>query len=163
MLRTNYIKKLNNNMAQKRSTHIPENSTPLQEKFINYLMNDGKKNTARRIFKDALTIIAKKDKFPEKAFEKAIENIKPNLEVRAKRIGGAVYQIPVEVKHERQIALAFRWIIQASRGKKGAPMSKKLAEELMAAANNEGAAIKKREDTVKMALANKAFAHYAKY
>lgn len=150
-------------MAQKRSTHIPENSTPLQEKFINYLMNDGKKNTARKIFKESMTIIAKKDKFPEKAFEKAIENIKPNLEVRAKRIGGAVYQIPVEVKQERQIALAFRWIIQASRAKKGAPMSKKLADELVAAANNEGSAIKKREDTIKMALANKAFAHYAKY
>lgn len=150
-------------MPQKRIKHIPENSTPLQEKFINYLMNDGKKNTARTIFKDAMKRMSKKDSLPEKAFEKAIENIKPNLEVRAKRIGGAVYQIPVEVKHERQVALAFRWIIGAARAKKGAPMAQKLAEELLAAANNEGAAIKKREDTVKMAMANKAFAHYAKY
>jgi small subunit ribosomal protein S7 len=150
-------------VAQKRCTYIPENSTPLQEKFINYLMNDGKKNVARNIFKETLAIILKKDTHPDKVFEKAIENIKPNLEVRAKRIGGAVYQIPVEVKYERQVALAFRWLIQASRAKKGAPMSKKLAEELLAAANNEGSAIKKREDTVKMALANKAFAHYAKY
>jgi small subunit ribosomal protein S7 len=150
-------------VAQKRCIYIPENSTPLQEKFINYLMVDGKKNVARKIFKDTLSIMSKKDKQPDKVFEKAIENIKPNLEVKAKRIGGAVYQIPVEVKHGRQMALAFRWIIQASRGKKGAPMAKKLAEELLAAANNEGTAIKKKEDTLKMALANKAFAHYAKY
>lgn len=110
-----------------------------------------------------LGIIAEKDQHPEKVFEKAVENVKPAMEVRAKRIGGAVYQIPVEVKPNRQLALAFRWIIGAARGGKGAPMSKKLASEIMAAANTEGAAIKKKEDTLKMAAANKAFAHYARY
>jgi len=150
-------------MAQKKCIYIPDNSTPLQEKFINYLMLDGKKNLARKIFKDTLTLIAKKDKFPDKIFEKAINNIKPNLEVKAKRVGGAVYQIPIEVKPNRQITLAFRWIITASRGRKGASISKKLADELFAASNNEGSAIKKKEDTIKMALANKAFAHFARY
>lgn len=150
-------------MGQKKVTYIPDNSTPLQEKFINYLMNDGKKNTARKIFRDTLSIMSEKDQHPEKVFEKAVANVKPTMEVRAKRIGGAVYQIPVEVKPNRQLALAFRWIIGAARGGKGAPMSKKLASELMAAANLEGAAIKKKEDTLKMAAANKAFAHYARY
>jgi small subunit ribosomal protein S7 len=150
-------------MAQKSCVYIPEDSNPLQEKFIKYLMNDGKKNMARKIFKETLRIISEKDEHPEKVFEKAIENIKPNLEVRAKRIGGAVYQIPVEVKPGRQVALAFRWIIQGSRGQKGSPMSKKLANEIMAAASGEGSAVKKKEDTIKMALANKAFAHYARY
>lgn len=150
-------------MAQKKCTYIPDSSTPLQEKFINYLMNDGKKNIARNIFKSTLQIISKKDQHPEKVFEKAIGNVRPNMEVRAKRIGGAVYQIPVEVKPNRQVALAFRWIIGASRAGKGSPMSKRLANELMNAANNEGTAMKKKEDTLKMAAANKAFAHYARY
>ena len=150
-------------MPQKRCQFVPENSNPLQEKFINYIMKDGKKNTARRIFRETLTIISQKDKQPEKIFEKAIETVKPTIEVRAKRIGGAVYQIPVEVKAGRQLALAFRWILGAANGKKGAPMAKKLADELFAASNNEGAAIKKKEDTIRMAQANKAFAHYAKY
>ncbi len=150
-------------MGQKRCQYIPENSNPLQEKFINYIMKDGKKNLARKIFREALVIMSEKEKQPEKVFEKAIENIKPNLEVRAKRIGGAVYQIPVEVKSHRQLALAFRWLLGASRAKKGQPIAKKLADELLLAANNEGGAIKKREDTIKMAQANKAFAHFAKY
>lgn len=150
-------------MPQKKCQHIPENSSPLQEKFINYLMVDGKKNISRKIFKDTLKIISEKDSNPEKVFEKAIETVKPNIEVRAKRIGGAVYQIPVEVKPNRQLALAFRWIITASGAKKGANMSKKLADELIAAANGEGSAMKKKEDTLKMAVANKAFAHFARY
>lgn len=150
-------------MAQKRSLHIPENSSPLQEKFVNYLMNDGKKNTARRIFKETFTIISEKDQHPEKVFQRAVDNVKPAMEVKAKRIGGSVYQIPVEVKPNRQIALAFRWIIGAARSGKGMPMSKKLASELLNAANGEGSAIKKKEDTLKMAAANKAFAHYARY
>ncbi len=150
-------------MGQKRCTFVPENSNVLQERFVNYVMNDGKKNTARKIISDMLKLIAVKDATPEKVFDKAIDNVRPTLEVRAKRIGGAVYQIPVEVKPDRQIALAFRWIITAARSKKGASMSKKLADELLAAANNEGAAIKKKEDMVKMAMANKAFAHFAKY
>jgi small subunit ribosomal protein S7 len=150
-------------MPQKRCVYIPEGSNPLQEKFINYIMKQGKKNVARKIFKDTLAIIGKTDKAPEKLFEAAIDNIKPAVEVRAKRIGGAVYQIPVEVKPERQLMLAFRWILGAARSKRNAPMAKKLASELMLAMNNEGAAIKKKEDTIKMAQANKAFAHYAKY
>jgi small subunit ribosomal protein S7 len=150
-------------VPQKRCIYIPEGSNPLQEKFINYVMKQGKKNVARVIFRDMLKIISEKDKSPEKIFEKAIETVKPAMEVRAKRIGGAVYQIPVEVRPERQLMLAFRWILGAARDKKGAPMAKKLADELMAAANGEGSAIKKRDDTVKMAQANKAFAHYAKY
>ncbi|HMR01179.1 MAG TPA: 30S ribosomal protein S7, partial [Candidatus Gracilibacteria bacterium] len=91
------------------------------------------------------------------------DNVKPNMEVKAKRIGGSVYQIPVEVKPNRQIALAFRWIIGSARSGKGSPMAKKLATELLNAANGEGAAVKKKEDTLKMAAANKAFAHYARY
>lgn len=150
-------------MPQKKCIYIPENSSPLQEKFINYLMEGGKKNTARKIFKDTLKLMSEKDMYPEKMFEKAIDNVKPNLEVRAKRIGGAVYQIPVEVKPARQVALAFRWIIGASRLKKGSPMAKRLSDELVAAAHGEGTAMKKKEDTLKMAMANKAFAHYAKY
>jgi small subunit ribosomal protein S7 len=126
-------------------------------------MKGGKKNVARKIFKDTLLKISEKDKTPEKVFEKAIEMVKPTLEVRAKRIGGAVYQIPVEVKPERQVMLAFRWILLGARAKKGAPMAKKLADELMGAAAGEGSAIKKKDDTVRMAQANKAFAHYAKY
>lgn len=150
-------------MGQKRCNYIPENSNPLQEKFVNYIMKDGKKNIARKILKDTLKHISTKDSSPEKVFDKAIENVKPTLEVRAKRIGGAVYQIPVEVKPDRQIVLAFRWIISSARSKKGDTMSKRLAEELLSASNNEGASIKKKEDTTKMALANKAFAHFARY
>lgn len=151
-------------MAQKRSTFIPEGSNPLQEKFINYIMKEGKKNIARKIFKDMLNVLTEKgQKEPAKVFERAVENVKPTLEIRPKRIGGAVYQIPIEVKPGRQLMLSFRWILESARGKKGQPMAKKLAEELLMASNNEGNAIKKKEDTIKMAQANKAFAHYAKY
>lgn len=151
-------------MAQKRVQYIPEGSNLLTEKFICYIMKDGKKTVARQIFKETLEIISQKgDKHPEKVFEQAISNVKPENEVKAKRIGGAVYQIPVEVKPGRQIMLAFRWILDASRKRKGAPMAKKLAQELIEAASEQGAAIKKREDTHKMAHANKAFAHYARY
>lgn len=151
-------------MAQKSVQHIPEGSNLLTEKFICYIMKDGKKTIARTIFVDTLAIISQKgDKHPEKVFEQAIQNVKPETEVRAKRIGGAVYQIPVEVKPGRQIMLAFRWILDAARKRKGAPMAKKLAQELIEAASEQGAAIKKREDTHRMAHANKAFAHYARY
>jgi small subunit ribosomal protein S7 len=151
-------------MAQKRHTFIPENSTELQEKFINYLMLDGKKTTARKIFHDTLKKITEKgNKNPEEIFEKAIEKVKPAMEVRPKRIGGSVYQIPIEVKYGRQIMLAFRWIIGAARSKKGTEMANRLAQELMDAANEQGSAIKKKEDTHKMAAANKAFAHYARF
>lgn len=151
-------------MAQKRLKITPEGSSPLQEKFINCVMKQGKKSVAQRIFQDAMDIIAEKGhKEPVKIFEKALETIKPTLEVKAKRIGGAVYQIPMEVKANRQITLAIRWLLGTCRTKRNAPMAKKLADELMLAANGEGAAIKKRDDVVKMAQANKAFAHYAKY
>lgn len=143
---------------------IPEASTPLQEKFINYVMLDGKKSTARKIFNDTLKIISKKtSNDPEKIFKAAIDKVKPLVEVKAKRIGGAVYQVPREVKPDRQLALAFRWIIGAARGKKGAPMAQKLANELIEANNEQGSAFKKKEDTHRMAEANKAFAHLARY
>lgn len=143
---------------------IPEESSPLQEKFINYIMLDGKKSTARKIFNDTLKIISKKiSGDPEKIFKSAIENVKPRLEVKAKRIGGAVYQIPIEVKPRRQTTLAFRWIIKAARDKKGATMAQKLSNELTEASKEQGTAIKKKEDTHRMAEANKAFAHLARY
>ena len=151
-------------MAQKRPQFIPEGSNPLQEKVINYLMKEGKKNIARKIFKDTLHILTEKgQKEPFKTFEKAIENVKPALEIKPKRIGGAVYQIQIEVKPGRQLMLSFRWLLESARGRKGAPMAKKLADEFMMASNNEGNAIKKKDDTIRMAQANKAFAHYAKY
>lgn len=151
-------------MAQKRTTHIPEGSSSTQEKFINYLMEQGKKSIARGIFQDTLDIIESKgNKKPLEIFEKALANVKPNMEVRPRRIGGAVYQIPVEVKPHRQIALSFRWIIGAARSGKGQPMAQKLARELLDAANETGNSIKKRDETHRMAQANKAFAHLAKY
>lgn len=149
---------------KKRATQIPEGSSPMQEKFINYIMMQGKKSIARGIFNETLKIISKKtNSDPEKVFKTALDNVKPPLEVKPKRIGGAVYQVPREVKPERQLALACRWLIGGARGKKGAPMAQKMANELMDAANNTGAAIKKKDDTVRMAEANKAFAHLAKY
>lgn len=151
-------------MAKFKTQFIPDNSDPLQEKFINYIMQGGKKTIARKIFNKTLAIIeAKMKKDPVATFEKAIENVKPTTEVRPKRIGGAVYQIPIEVKSERQLMLAFRWIIGAARSKKGGEMSNKLASELIDAANETGNAMKKKEDTHKMAQANKAFAHYARF
>ncbi len=151
-------------MPQKKVTFIPENSSPLQEKFINCIMKGGKKSLARRIFNDSLQILSDKtQKDPIRLFEKAIENVKPILEVKPKRIGGGVYQIPVEVKAKRQQTLSIRWILISTRNRKGTTIANKLAEELMLAANGEGNAMKKREDVNKMAIANKAFAHYAKY
>jgi len=143
---------------------IPEESSPMQEKFINYIMLAGKKSTARKIFNETLKLISKKTSGdPEKVFKIAIENIKPQLEIKAKRIGGAVYQIPMEVKPDRQLAVACRWIIQASRNKKAGTMAQRLANELVEASNEQGTAFKKKEDTHRMAQANKAFAHLAKY
>jgi len=152
-------------MAQKKKlSFIPEGSSELQEKFINYIMLDGKKSTARKIWHDTLKAIAAKgNKNPEDIFEKAIENVKPTMEVRPKRIGGSVYQIPIEVKYGRQLMLSFRWIIGSARDKKGSPMAARLAQELMDAANEQGTAVKKKEETHRMAAANKAFAHYAKF
>jgi small subunit ribosomal protein S7 len=133
------------------------------EKFINSVMWDGKKSTARKVVYDAFEQIKEKAKTetPLDVFETAIRNVGPSMEIRSRRVGGANYQVPREVRPERKQALAFRWILLAARGAKGKPMAEKLATELIAAANNEGSAIKKREDTHKMAEANKAFAHFA--
>ena len=133
------------------------------EKFINSLMWDGKKSTARKVVYDAFDIIKEKAKTetPLDVFETAIRNVGPAMEIRSRRVGGANYQVPREVRAERKQALAFRWILNAARGGKGKPMAQKLATELMSAANNEGSAIKKKEDTLRMAEANKAFAHFA--
>jgi len=150
--------------SKKIKQFIPENSSPLTEKFINYIMVAGKKSLARQIFEETLKIISKKmNSDPEKIFKQAIDNAKPTMEVKAKRIGGAVYQVPREIKPERQLTLACRWIIGGARGKKGAKMALKLANELIDASNEQGLAIKKKEDTIRMAQANKAFAHLAKY
>ncbi len=126
-------------------------------------MLNGKKETARKSVYKAFDIIKEETGNPNplEVFDTAIKNASPLVEVRSRRIGGANYQVPREVRPERRTALAMRWIINAARGKKGAPIHKKLAEELIAASKNEGAAVKKREDTHKMAEANKAFAHFA--
>ncbi len=132
-------------------------------KFTNCIMERGKKNAAREIVYGALDLVKEKTKSenPLEVFETALKNAGPTLEVRSRRIGGANYQVPREVRPERRQALAMRWIIDAARSKKGKPMHMKLAEELIAASNNEGEAIKKKENTHKMAEANKAFAHFA--
>ncbi|MCD6109157.1 30S ribosomal protein S7 [bacterium] len=149
---------------QKRARFIPKDSNPLYEKFINYLMLGGKKTVARKIFNDAMKSVGEKTKEdPMKIFNKALDNIKPQMEVKPKRIGGGVYQIPREVKANRQITLAFRWLLIATRAGKGSPMYQRLANELIQAAEGQGAAIKKKEDTHRMAAANKAFAHYGRY
>jgi small subunit ribosomal protein S7 len=151
-------------MSQKKAQQIPENSSELQEKFINCMMKQGKKSIARKIFSDAMQILKDKGKNnPISVFEKALENVRPNMEVRARRVGGSVYQIPVEVNPKRQLALSIRWIVGACRSRKGGSMAQKLAQELTDASNETGTAFKKREDVHRMAAANKAFAHFARY
>ncbi len=139
----------------------PKFGSRLISQFVNGLMQDGKKSVSERIMYDALDRIAERTKEdPLKVFEKAMDNVKPLLEVKSRRVGGSTYQVPVEIRGARRTALAIRWIISFSvkRGEKG--MWNKLAAELMDAAGNRGASVKKREDTHKMAEANKAFAHY---
>ena len=132
-------------------------------RFINYIMKDGKKSTAEKVVYGALARVKETTKEdPIAVFEKAMENVSPLLEVASKRVGGANYQVPREVRPERQFVLAVRWIISAARAKKGKPMAQKLAEEFIAASKNEGAAIKKKQDTHRMAEANRAFAHFAR-
>lgn len=132
-------------------------------KFINYIMEDGKKPIARKIVYDALAIAEEKAKKPGKdIFELAVKNVMPSLEVKSKRVGGANYQVPMPVRGERRYVLSYRWIITAARAKKGRSMAYKLADELVAASNNEGDAIKKKTDVQKMAEANRAFAHFAR-
>ncbi|MEQ8350408.1 MAG: 30S ribosomal protein S7 [Leptospiraceae bacterium] len=134
---------------------------PVVSKFINYLMSDGKKSTAERVFYDAMDRI--KDKAGQEGvevFREALENVKPTLEVRSRRVGGVTYQVPVEVRPDRMQALAIRWIVGYARSRKGHSMAERLADELLDAKNNAGGAVKKRDDTRKMAEANRAFSHY---
>ena len=141
----------------------PKCNSILASKFVNCLMWDGKKTTAQKVFYDALDEIKAKipDQQPIDVFEKAVDNVKPQIEVRSKRVGGASYQVPMQVSRARQQSLAIRWILTAVREKKGRPTYLKLAEELMAAYKREGAAMTKRDNTHRMADANKAFAHFA--
>jgi len=136
------------------------NST-LISKFINAIMKKGKRSTAERIVYDSMELVKQKSKEdPLKIFEKAIENVRPLIETKSRRVGGATYQVPIEVPLHRSNSLAIRWILRYSREKSGKSMVEKLSAEIMDAANNRGGSIKKREDTHKMAEANRAFAHY---
>jgi small subunit ribosomal protein S7 len=136
-------------------------SSLLAARFVNKLMQDGKKSTAQSIFYDALDLIGERAKRPGlDVFEQAIRNATPIVEVKPRRVGGATYQVPVEVPPERQTSLAIRWLIATARSRPGKSMAEKLANELMDAANNTGQTIKRREDTHRMAEANRAFAHY---
>ena len=137
-------------------------SDVLIAKFINKIMQAGKRSVARRILYSALEIAEKQTKKPAlEVFEKAMTNVSPVVELRSKRVGGANYQVPVEVRPDRRTALAIRWIVGSARGQKGKPMAEKLAEEFINAFNNTGGAVKKRQDVQRMAEANKAFAHFA--
>ncbi|NLF07689.1 MAG: 30S ribosomal protein S7 [Pirellulaceae bacterium] len=148
-----------------RKTLVPDpvHGSILASKFINCLMWDGKKSVAESVFYDALDLIGQKikDAEPIEVFTQALENVKPNIEVRSKRVGGASYQVPMQVNRNRQQSLAIRWILGSVRDKKGRPTCQKLADELLAAYNREGAAMTKRENVHRMAEANKAFAHFA--
>jgi len=157
-------------MAYKRFTMSSEQLGPdtrfnsvLVSKFINCIMWDGKKSTATRIFYDAMDMVAKraKDQSPLEVFERAVNNCKPNVEVRSKRVGGSNYQVPMPVNRKRQQSLAIRWIREAARGKKGKPMAQSLAQEFLDASKGEGTAVTTRENVHRMADANKAFAHFA--
>ncbi len=141
----------------------PRHRSKLLSKFINVMMWDGKKTVAQRILYNALDIIATKikDVPPIEVFEKAIENLKPMIEVRSKRVGGANYQVPTPVNSKRQLSLAMRWLRDAVRSGSGQPIHQRMANEIMAAYNNEGAAMQTRENIHRMAEANKAFAHFA--
>ncbi|MGQ0635871.1 MAG: 30S ribosomal protein S7 [Planctomycetaceae bacterium] len=141
----------------------PRYHSVLASKFINCLMSSGKKSVAQRVFYSALDIVAEKvtDQPPVDVFHQAVDNVRPAIEVRSRRVGGANYQVPTQVNSKRQQALAIRWILEACREKKGRPMHQRLAEELMAAYRREGAAMTKRDNVHRMADANKAFAHFA--
>ena len=148
--------------SRKQLVGDPLHGSLLASKFINCLMWDGKKSVAQSVFYGALDIIGKKisDTEPIDVFTQAVENVKPNIEVRSRRVGGASYQVPMQVSRNRQQSLAIRWILLAVREKKGRPTAEKLANELLAGYNREGAAMTRRENVHRMAEANKAFAHY---
>ncbi len=149
--------------SRKQLKPDPVHGSLLASKFINCLMHDGKKSIAQGLFYDALAIIKERlpDEEPIEVFNQAIENVKPAIEVRSKRVGGAAYQVPMQVNRVRQQSLSFRWILLAVRDKKGRPTAMKLADELVAAFKREGAAMTRRENIHRMADANKAFAHFA--
>lgn len=140
----------------------PKYNSVLVSRFTNGLMSDGKKTLARRMFYDAMAVVEEKvaDEEPLAVFEAAMENVRPRVEVKSRRVGGATYQVPVEVRPDRRNALAMRWIISFAKSRSGYTMADKLASEILDAYNKRGAAVKKRDDTHKMAEANKAFAHY---
>ena len=140
----------------------PRYGSLLVSKIINKLMWQGKKSVAQRLFYDAVEMVAKKvDKEPMEIVDQAIDNIRPRVEVRSKRVGGATYQVPHEVSRKRQQTLAIRWLIDMARAKRGKPMARRLADELFDAFNNQGAAVTKKENTHKMAEANSAYSHFA--
>jgi small subunit ribosomal protein S7 len=149
------------NIVRREVLPDPLYNSTLVSKFVNCIMWGGKKSTAESLVYDAFKLIQQKTgDDPLKTFKKAVENVKPVLEVKTRRVGGANYQVPVEVNPNRRISLSIRWLISYSRARKEKSMEEKVAAELMDAANNRGSAIKKREDVHKMAEANKAFAHY---
>ncbi|MBU0485124.1 MAG: 30S ribosomal protein S7 [Proteobacteria bacterium] len=149
-------------IAKRQIEPDPRFNSVLVSKFVNVLMQKGKKSVARKIFYDAMDILESKisDADPIAVFEKAMDKVRPKVEVKSRRVGGATYQVPVEVRPERRNALAIRWLVGFSQKRAGRAMSDNLAAELMDAYNTRGSAVKKREDTHKMAEANKAFAHY---
>lgn len=149
--------------SRKQLAPDPRHESMLASKFVNCLMHDGKKHTAQMVFYNALDIIRGKipDTDPIEVFTQAVENVKPAIEVRSKRVGGAAYQVPMQVNRTRQQSLAIRWLLMAVREKKGRATHEKLAEELMAAYKREGVAMARRENVHRMADANKAFAHFA--
>ncbi|MDP6571289.1 MAG: 30S ribosomal protein S7 [Patescibacteria group bacterium] len=148
--------------APKRTIHPdPKFNSTTIAKFINYVMRRGKKSTAQKVVYGMLDAISEKTKQdPLTVFDHAIKNISPQLEVKSRRVGGANYQIPIEVRGERKYTLACRWLLAAAKARKGKPMHAKLADEIIAATKNEGAAMKKKEDTLRMAESNRAFAHF---
>lgn len=139
----------------------PKFNDVLVAKFINYIMLDGKKTTARKVVYESFDLLEERTKKPAiEVFKKAVSNVQPYVEVRSRRVGGATYQVPMEVRAERRTALAFRWLRNYSRDRKDKTMTQRLAAELMAAANGEGSSVKKKDDVHRMAEANKAFAHF---
>jgi len=153
-------------MAKKSPKFVPADSNALCEKFINYIMERGKKSVARRIFNDAMKIIKERKGGkvdPKEIFTKAVVNVTPTIEVRPKRVGGAVYQVPCEVTPRRQNALSLRWLLGAARDRSGKPMAERLADEILEASEGQGVAMKKKEEVHRMAEANRAFAHFARY
>jgi small subunit ribosomal protein S7 len=149
------------NIPKRKTMPDPKYNSPVISKLINQIMQDGKKSIAQKAVYGALDIIQEKTgRDAMEVFEEAMNNIMPVLEVKARRVGGANYQVPVEVRPDRRQTLAIRWLVSYSKDKKGKPLREKIALEIMDAANNTGATVKKKEDTHRMAEANKAFAHY---